>query len=108
MVEPVWVVARWRPARVASALSSRRSALRAKGLAQPLLQSARRVPHLYILPAFNPLLRGVPVNRATSHDYLGPLFRAKAVAIEEAELYLMDGTFVGTVEGLRTPLVEPG
>jgi hypothetical protein len=33
---------------------------------------------------------------------VGPVLRASAVDIENAETYLLDGTFLGTIKQLRT------
>ncbi|MEM2102098.1 MAG: metallophosphoesterase [Candidatus Bathyarchaeia archaeon] len=59
-----------------------------------------------IMPSFNEFLGGQPVNRkgiGTDHKYqafIGPVLRSKSVKIADAELFLLDGTFLGTVEQL--------
>jgi len=57
------------------------------------------------MPSFNDFLGGRPINRktkATSPKYqtLSPLTRSKSMNIEEAELFLLDGTFLGTINQL--------
>ena len=61
----------------------------------------------FIMPAFNHLLGGQPINRkrvgkgARTREFIGPMLRSKSVDVESAELVLLDGTFIGTVEQLR-------
>ena len=58
-------------------------------------------PELFIVPSFNELCGGIAFNESFHDDLLGPLFTSKAVHLEQAEVYLLDGTFMGTVDGLR-------
>ena len=58
-------------------------------------------PELFVLPSFNELCGGVAFNESFHDDLLGPLFTSKAVRLEQAEVYLLDGTFMGSIEGLR-------
>ena len=54
-----------------------------------------------IVPAFNDLLGGVPVNqKRTSDELLGPLLKNEFIDMEESELYLLDGTFLGKLKNL--------
>jgi len=63
---------------------------------------------LLIMPYFNDFLGGRAINRRTperrakSVEYLGPILRSKSIDIENAETYLLDGTFLGTVKQLRS------
>ena len=63
---------------------------------------------LLILPCFNEFLGGRPVNRTKMgkrgryREFVGPILRSKGVHSEEAEIYLLDGTFLGTITQLRT------
>jgi len=60
-----------------------------------------------IMPYFNDFLGGRPINRGSSgggpksFEYLGPLLRSGSVDVENAETYLLDGTYLGTVSQLR-------
>ena len=57
---------------------------------------------LYIMPSFNDFLGGRPVNETIDKEELiGPVLRSEAVDVDEAELYLLDGTFLGTLNQLR-------
>ncbi|MBS7643555.1 metallophosphoesterase [Candidatus Bathyarchaeota archaeon] len=58
-------------------------------------------PKLIIMPAFNEMLGGLPINLEQPEDLLGPVFRAGAVDVDGAETYLLDGTFLGTISHLR-------
>jgi putative SbcD/Mre11-related phosphoesterase len=61
---------------------------------------------LFIMPHFNDFLGGRPINRKSkesggkSVEYLGPILRSGCVDIENAEIYLLDGTFLGTISQL--------
>ncbi len=57
---------------------------------------------LFIMPSFNDLLGGRPLNeRKTSERIVGPILRSDAVNLRDAEVYLLDGTFLGTLNQLR-------
>lgn len=66
------------------------------------LKAGIKNPQMILMPAFNDLLGGLPVNAETPKSLLGPLLRTGAVRIDDFEVYLLDGTFLGTVEFLRT------
>jgi len=65
-----------------------------------------RVSELFIMPYFNDFLGGRPINRRNaerggkSSGYIGPILRSGCVDIENAEIYLLDGTFLGTISQL--------
>jgi putative SbcD/Mre11-related phosphoesterase len=62
---------------------------------------------IFIMPSFNDFLGGRPINEATQRKELGnealigPVLRSEAVDVENAELYLLDGTYLGTLNQLR-------
>ena len=62
---------------------------------------------IFILPSFNDFLGGrsinetKPRNEIGSEKLIGPVLRSEAVDIDEAEIYLLDGTFLGTLNQLR-------
>ena len=61
-----------------------------------------RVKQLLIMPCFNDFLRGRPINKEDGRkNQIGPVLRSKATNIEKGEVYLLDGTFLGTVEQLK-------
>jgi len=67
-----------------------------------------RVSRLFIMPSFNDFLGGRPINErllgkgAKSGAFIGPVLRSGSVSIDNAEIYLLDGTFLGTVNQLKT------
>ncbi|MCW4048577.1 MAG: metallophosphoesterase [Candidatus Bathyarchaeota archaeon] len=61
-------------------------------------------PEIIIMPMFNDMLGGLPVNQEAPKSLLGPLFRTEAVNMEDFDAYLLDGTYVGKVGFLRKRL----
>ncbi len=66
-----------------------------------------RVSQLFIMPSFNDFLGGQRINKKRlgkdrkSRHFIGPILRSGSVNMENAELYLLDGTFLGTISQLR-------
>ncbi|MGC9345280.1 MAG: metallophosphoesterase [Candidatus Bathyarchaeales archaeon] len=66
-----------------------------------------KTSQLFIMPSFNDFLGGKPLNeRKLGGDVktgriVGPVLRSEAVDMENAETYLLDGTFLGTLSQLR-------
>jgi metallophosphoesterase superfamily enzyme len=65
-------------------------------------------PRIIIMPAFNELVGGIAFNEATYETLLGPLFANRAILLEKAQAYLLDGIYLGTVEQLRKFAPESG
>lgn len=63
-----------------------------------------KTPEILILPTFNDLLGGLPVNSESPKSLLGPLFRSGAVDLEGFDVYLLDGSYMGKVSFLRERL----
>jgi putative SbcD/Mre11-related phosphoesterase len=67
-----------------------------------------KTSQLFIMPSFNDFLGGRPLNerrpahRLDSERVAGPVLRSEAVDMKNAETYLLDGTFLGTLEQLRS------
>jgi putative SbcD/Mre11-related phosphoesterase len=59
-------------------------------------------PQMIIMPTFNDLMGGLPVNHETPRSLLGPLFRSETVDVEDFDVYLLDGTYLGKIGFLRT------
>ncbi|PVX27582.1 MAG: hypothetical protein CW716_01570, partial [Candidatus Bathyarchaeum sp.] len=64
------------------------------------------VMQLFIMPSFNQFLGGRPINekrkgKKKDEAYIGPILRSGCVNMDEAEVYLLDGTFLGTVNQLK-------
>jgi len=65
-----------------------------------------RALNLLVMPSFNDFLGGRPINEKNmakdkSSAFIGPILRSKSVNIDESEVYMLDGTFLGTVNQLR-------
>jgi uncharacterized protein len=65
-----------------------------------------KATQLFIMPSFNDFLGGRPVNEVNpggdiNEELIGPVLRSKAVDLENSELYLLDGTYLGTLNQLR-------
>jgi len=66
-----------------------------------------KASELFIMPYFNDFLGGRPINRSSrdrysrSVEYLGPVLRSGSVDFDNAETYLLDGTFLGSINQLR-------
>lgn len=67
-----------------------------------------RVSQVFIMPSFNQFLGGQPINErkfgqnAKSRPFIGPVLRSGSINLTDAEIYLLDGTFLGTVSQLKT------
>ena len=66
-----------------------------------------RSPQMVIMPTFNDLLGGLPVNAETPKSLLGPLFRSGAVDVNDFDVYLLDGAFLGKISFLKTLITDP-
>jgi putative SbcD/Mre11-related phosphoesterase len=66
-----------------------------------------RVSEVYVMPSFNDFLGGRSVNeggyrkKLGSEALIGPVVRSEAVDVDNSELYLLDGTYLGTLNQLR-------
>jgi len=66
-----------------------------------------KTSQLFIMPSFNEYLGGKPLNEknsgeeARSEKIVGPILRTNALNMENAEIYLLDGTFLGTLSQLK-------
>lgn len=62
---------------------------------------------LFIMPSFNDFLGGRPINitkprnRGQTRTIIGPVLRSEAVDLDNSEIYLLDGTYLGTLDQLR-------
>jgi hypothetical protein len=65
-----------------------------------------KTSQLFIMPSFNDFLGGWPLNErkfsGKAERIVGPVLRSEAVDMKNAETYLLDGTFLGTLNQLQT------
>ena len=83
----------------------KKGAIKASGIRKEQYKVKVGVSQFFILPSFNQFLGGRPINerRGKKVDpYIGPILRSGCVNINNAEVYLLDGTFLGTVKQLKS------
>jgi putative SbcD/Mre11-related phosphoesterase len=101
----VWVRGRVDPGRLAAVFLDQEGV---KTEGDPLEEFGERFEmevndyQLVIMPTFNDLMGGLPVNAETPKSLLGPLFRTGAIEVEDFDVYLLDGSFLGQVGFLRS------
>ena len=110
MVRQVWVKARSKSRKLASALLKHMKIKPQKRVEE---QAKRQFgvdlldQQCIVMPSFNENLGGRSVNRRIEYGrrgrtLIGPVLRSSAVDFESAELHLLDGTYLGTVRHLRS------
>jgi len=109
--KPVWVRAPCdgkKLARVILKEPKRRKIKRIEDKVRERFGVELKVSRCLFAPPFNDFLGGRPINvrgrlgsRWTKIDTFGPLLRAGIVKMNEAEVQLLDGTYLGTVRQLR-------
>lgn len=60
-----------------------------------------KLPELVVMPAFGELVSGTPVNRPVPDELIGPIFKSGVADLERAEVYMLDGTYLGEVRTLK-------
>ena len=66
-----------------------------------------RTSQIFIMPSFNDFLGGRPINetkprkKGQTPTMIGPVLRSEAVDLDNSEIYLLDGTYLGTLNQLR-------
>lgn len=58
-------------------------------------------PEIIIMPAFNDLIYGMPINARKNSELLGPFFKGGLVDLSNARAFLLDSTFLGRIKDLR-------
>lgn len=111
VTRPVWVRAPCDGARLARMVLRQRKLRRIKDIQNKLRDRygiELRVSRCLFVPTFNDFLGGRPINareqsgsRRAKIDSFGPLLRGSIVNMKEAEVQLLDGTYLGTVKQLR-------
>jgi uncharacterized protein len=88
-----------------------KSKVKIKGSVQETLKAhfgvELKASELYIMPSFNDFLGGRPINETRprkeigSEALIGPVLRSEAVDVDNSDLYMLDGTYLGTLNQLR-------
>lgn len=101
ITSPVWMKAKCNPKQLAITYSKRQHTKSKTKITSHITKP--RVKKLIIIPCFNNYLGGRAINRKKPNkSYIGPILRSQSIEIETAEVYLLDGTYLGTVEQLKT------
>lgn len=102
IVEPVWVISEWDRKKTAEAFLK----FSGEKVGKDAINSFKRTfgfeignPKLIIMPTFNPLMGGNPIN-ANNSQFLGPLFTSKSINLEKSQVYLLDGSNLGYLPDL--------
>ncbi len=107
----VWVKIQCNKNRLAKSVLKASKIKEAKKPTETLKKHFNTTPktsQILILPCFNEFLGGRPVNRTgigrkgRYREYAGPILRSKGINSDEAEIYLLDGKFLGSVSQLKT------
>jgi putative SbcD/Mre11-related phosphoesterase len=76
---------------------------------QEYSETKSQISKLFVIPSFNDFLGGRPLNEKKAiynkeaGGIAGPILRSDAVDIVNAEIHLLDGTFLGTLKQLKVP-----
>jgi uncharacterized protein len=110
IMRQVWMKAKCDPEALAKILLQKSGVKSSGSVAETLKKNYNikaKTTEIYIMPSFNDFLGGRPINETRprkeigSDALIGPVLRSEAVDVDEAELYLLDGTFLGTLNQLR-------
>ncbi|MGC8896477.1 MAG: metallophosphoesterase [Candidatus Bathyarchaeia archaeon] len=107
ITKQVWVKANCNGTQLTKILLQRHKVKIEKNPEETLLKHYKIKPktsQLFIMPSFNEFLGGKPLNKgkADKERIVGPVLRSEAVDMENAETYLLDGTYLGTLSQLKT------
>ncbi|MCX8152888.1 MAG: metallophosphoesterase [Candidatus Bathyarchaeota archaeon] len=109
IIKQVWVKAKCHTEELATVLL-RKHGIKVEGTAEDTVKKhynfALRTKQIFLMPSFNDFLGGRPVNEKAQRKgqtlgMIGPVFRSKVVDLDNAEIYLLDGTYLGTLSQLR-------
>jgi len=106
IAKPVWIKGQCDTKELAAAYTKRKQTKAANYPDTALKKQITiksNIKQLLIMPCFNDFLGGRPVNKKSmGKSYIGPVLRSKAIDTDKAEVYLLDGTFLGTIQQLKT------
>ena len=106
MTRQVWVKAPCDGEQLAESLIKHLGAKKNNNTLSKLKSQIRgklKVSQLFIMPSFNQFLGGRPINEKKKRTgaFIGPILRSGSVNLNDGEIYLLDGTFLGTVDQLK-------
>jgi putative SbcD/Mre11-related phosphoesterase len=106
IIKPVWIKASFKPESMMAVLSKRRHGENTMAPAEGFEGEHKVI----VMPPLNEFLGGQPINEDGSRgkrsgkgerELLGPFLRSGCVNMEEAEVYMLDGTYLGSIGQLR-------
>ncbi|MHA1840061.1 MAG: metallophosphoesterase [Candidatus Ranarchaeia archaeon] len=117
---PVWIHGRLAPSKIIAFIPCKKrererlvvaSLKAADNTGEQIMQGQGSInvfpANVIVIPAFNRLLAGYPVN--TAEKPLQGIWGAPGLLpLDKTELYLLDGTFMGTLAGIRAISNDPG
>jgi putative SbcD/Mre11-related phosphoesterase len=106
ITKQVWVKAKCNGMQLTKMLLQRQKIKIEKNPEETLFKHYKIKPktsNLFIMPSFNEFLGGKPLNKGKTgkERIVGPILRSEAVDMENAEAYLLDGTYLGTLNQLK-------
>lgn len=110
IIRQVWMKAKCDPEAFAKILLKKNRVKIVGSVAETLQKHysiKAKAEEIFIMPSFNDFLGGRPINETRprkeigNEALIGPVLRSEAVDVDDAELYLLDGTFLGTLNQLR-------
>jgi len=110
ITKQVWVRANCNGTKLTQVLLQKHKIKIEKNAEETLLKHYKiksKASQLFVMPSFNDFLGGRPLNerrfaeKAGSERFVGPVLRSESVDMENAETYLLDGTFLGTLNQLK-------
>ena len=110
IIRQVWMKAKCDPEALAKVLLQKNGVKIKESVAETLKKHYNlkaKAGEIYIMPSFNDFLGGRPINETRSRkeigseSLIGPVLRSEALDVDDSELYLLDGTFLGTLNRLR-------
>jgi uncharacterized protein len=111
IIRQVWVRAQCDKEALAKVLLSKHNVKIQGSVAETLLKHHGvnlKAKEVFIMPSFNDFLGGRPINETKprkeigAEALIGPVLRSEAVDVDNSELYLLDGTYLGTLNQLRS------
>jgi hypothetical protein len=109
LTKPAWVTAPCNPRKLLQG-TLKTTGIRVSGKPERILEEKFRIKlkttRCLFVPPFNDFLGGRPVNSMKMEERhagegLGPILRSGAVDLDEAEVHLLDGTYLGRVKQLK-------
>jgi putative SbcD/Mre11-related phosphoesterase len=110
IIKQVWIKANCNSVKLAQVLLQKHKIKIEKSAEETLLKHYKIKPktsQLFVMPSFNDFLGGRPLNdrklagKKESERIVGPVLRSESVDMENAETFLLDGTFLGTLNQLK-------